>query len=59
LQTVGDCCLNRYGDLEVAVQLTCMSTVIGENDLIYEPEKMIELNQELPELRKDYVKAIK
>jgi len=36
-----------------------MSTVIGENDLIYEPEKMIELNQELPELRKDYVKAIK
>jgi len=58
LQVVEECCLNRYADLEVAVQLSCLTTIIGEKDLHYEPETMIELNQELPELRKDYVKAI-
>ena len=52
------CLLNKHKTISVYLQLTCLATALGEDDLEYAPEKMIELNQELPELRDDFLKAI-
>ena len=58
LETVLSCCPTGDHQVEVVLQLTCVSHILEEKDLEYAPETIVELKNESLEDKVEFLKAI-